>query len=110
LNFTATWRSGYAAACKAVYTGSIPVVASNEKYLQSRFFGLSRGSPKTPKKANSPQLEAFAGTKEGRATWPAHLKSSLIGASGGGAQRESPLPARSGVRHDPGRHGRPTAP
>ena len=24
----ATWRSGYAAACKAVYTGSIPVVAS----------------------------------------------------------------------------------
>src|ERR1700737_3494935 len=25
----ATWRSGYAAACKAVYTGSIPVVASN---------------------------------------------------------------------------------
>jgi hypothetical protein len=27
-SFTATWRSGYAAACKAVYTGSIPVVAS----------------------------------------------------------------------------------
>jgi hypothetical protein len=27
-NFLATWRSGYAAACKAVYTGSIPVVAS----------------------------------------------------------------------------------
>jgi hypothetical protein len=26
----ATWRSGYAAACKAVYTGSIPVVASLE--------------------------------------------------------------------------------
>jgi hypothetical protein len=25
----ATWRSGYAAACKAVYTGSIPVVASD---------------------------------------------------------------------------------
>ncbi len=25
----ATWRSGYAAACKAVHTGSIPVVASN---------------------------------------------------------------------------------
>jgi hypothetical protein len=25
--FLATWRSGYAAACKAVYTGSIPVVA-----------------------------------------------------------------------------------
>ncbi len=29
--FPATWRSGYAAACKAVYTGSIPVVASVEK-------------------------------------------------------------------------------
>jgi hypothetical protein len=27
LDFPATWRSGYAAACKAVYTGSIPVVA-----------------------------------------------------------------------------------
>jgi hypothetical protein len=27
LGFPATWRSGYAAACKAVYTGSIPVVA-----------------------------------------------------------------------------------
>jgi hypothetical protein len=26
----ATWRSGYAAACKAVYTGSIPVVAFTE--------------------------------------------------------------------------------
>src|ERR1700719_546822 len=25
--YLATWRSGYAAACKAVYTGSIPVVA-----------------------------------------------------------------------------------
>ena len=25
----ATWRSGYAAACKAVYLGSIPGVASN---------------------------------------------------------------------------------
>ena len=28
VDLTATWRSGYAAACKAVYTGSIPVVAS----------------------------------------------------------------------------------
>ena len=28
---TATWRSGYAAACKAVYTGSIPVVASGKR-------------------------------------------------------------------------------
>ncbi len=30
LDNLATWRSGYAAACKAVYTGSIPVVASAE--------------------------------------------------------------------------------
>ena len=28
----ATWRSGYAAACKAVYTGSIPVVASKKVF------------------------------------------------------------------------------
>ena len=28
-NGLARWRSGYAAACKAVYTGSIPVRASN---------------------------------------------------------------------------------
>ena len=27
LHSLATWRSGYAAACKAVYTGSSPVVA-----------------------------------------------------------------------------------
>ena len=29
----APWRSGYAAACKAVYTGSIPVGASRSDYL-----------------------------------------------------------------------------
>lgn len=29
----ATWRSGYAAACKAVYTGSIPVVASGYREM-----------------------------------------------------------------------------
>jgi hypothetical protein len=28
--YAAPWRSGYAAACKAVYTGSIPVGASRE--------------------------------------------------------------------------------
>ena len=26
---SASWRSGYAADCKSVYTGSIPVLASN---------------------------------------------------------------------------------
>jgi hypothetical protein len=57
--FLATWRSGYAAACKAVYTGSIPVVASNEKYLQNRSFWAFCGSPKALKNANSPHLEAL---------------------------------------------------
>ncbi len=28
INGAATWRSGYAPACKAVYAGSIPAVAS----------------------------------------------------------------------------------
>ena len=42
--FPATWRSGYAAACKAVYTGSIPVVASYEKCLQTAGFRRSDGS------------------------------------------------------------------
>ena len=28
-NFEARWQSGYAAACKAVYAGSIPTLASN---------------------------------------------------------------------------------
>jgi hypothetical protein len=36
----ATWRSGYAAACKAVYTGSIPVVAFRTSRLRSQFGGL----------------------------------------------------------------------
>jgi hypothetical protein len=39
----ATWRSGYAAACKAVYTGSIPVVASYENSLQIGMFS-ARGA------------------------------------------------------------------
>src|SRR3954465_3588668 len=37
----APWRSGYAAACKAVYTGSIPVGAS-EKSPATRGFGRPR--------------------------------------------------------------------
>src|SRR6266404_46395 len=54
--FLATWRSGYAAACKAVYTGSIPVVAST-KPQQPRGLGVrsalrmvsvSRMCPETP--------------------------------------------------------------
>ncbi len=39
--FPATWRSGYAAACKAVYTGSIPVVASLDSYRFSFQFALA---------------------------------------------------------------------
>jgi hypothetical protein len=39
----ATWRSGYAAACKAVYTGSIPVVAFLDSFALS--FQLGRVRP-----------------------------------------------------------------
>ena len=34
----ATWRSGYAAACKAVYPGSIPGVASKPLNFNLDFF------------------------------------------------------------------------
>ncbi len=39
----ATWRSGYAAACKAVYTGSIPVVASPRIVLIASLTPRGRG-------------------------------------------------------------------
>ena len=32
----AGWQSGYAAACKAVYAGSIPASASNSKYTNTK--------------------------------------------------------------------------
>ncbi len=32
---TAVWQSGYAAACKAVYAGSIPASASKDKPTQN---------------------------------------------------------------------------
>ena len=32
LGLAASWRSGYAADCKSVYTGSIPVLASNHTF------------------------------------------------------------------------------
>ena len=39
----AGWQSGYAAACKAVYSGSIPDSASNIFYLEyCRFIYLQR--------------------------------------------------------------------
>ena len=41
LETLATWRSGYAAACKAVYTGSIPVVASLEERSLGRAFCIN---------------------------------------------------------------------
>ena len=31
--FLAGWQSGYAAACKAVYAGSIPASASNGMFI-----------------------------------------------------------------------------
>ena len=43
----APWRSGYAAACKAVYTGSIPVGASHSRTAEYRCrstFAVARGT------------------------------------------------------------------
>jgi hypothetical protein len=51
----ATWRSGYAAACKAVYTGSTPVVASIRKTCKSAVLGLRGDGRETPKTAKSAQ-------------------------------------------------------
>jgi hypothetical protein len=50
----ATWRSGYAAACKAVYTGSIPVVASMQTACKTAGFvqGDSSWNPTTAKAAH----------------------------------------------------------
>ena len=42
----ATWRSGYAAACKAVYTGSIPVVASTKHPINTGFVALLLKPPR----------------------------------------------------------------
>ena len=33
----AEWQSGYAAACKAVYAGSIPTSASNSRFASHRY-------------------------------------------------------------------------
>ncbi len=53
----ATWRSGYAAACKAVYTGSIPVVALSGKREATR-----APSPETYRYASgSPRAISSAG-------------------------------------------------
>src|ERR1700691_4859492 len=47
----ATWRSGYAAACKAVYTGSIPVVAFGATARTSDgFLGSDRVRPSVRKR------------------------------------------------------------
>ena len=37
MSLLAPWRSGYAAACKAVYTGSIPVGAFRPRNLETLF-------------------------------------------------------------------------
>jgi hypothetical protein len=48
----ATWRSGYAAACKAVYTGSIPVVAL------SAIVASGSSPPRSRRTRRVPQLDA----------------------------------------------------
>ena len=51
----ATWRSGYAAACKAVYTGSIPVVAFMRSACKRAVFRQPVQVRGTPRTANSPR-------------------------------------------------------
>jgi hypothetical protein len=46
LSLLAEWQSGYAAACKAVYLGSIPGSASNTSWLY--FFCPTNKSPCGP--------------------------------------------------------------
>jgi hypothetical protein len=53
----APWRSGYAAACKAVYTGSIPVGASIVSRATEK--GPERG-PLFPKDVPPVQIESLA--------------------------------------------------
>ena len=55
LQIMATWRSGYAAACKAVYTGSIPVVASMQTACKTALFGVQVVAQKLPKTGYSPK-------------------------------------------------------
>ena len=50
----ATWRSGYAAACKAVYTGSTPVVASMRTASKSACFRPEAPEPRTPRRPRLP--------------------------------------------------------
>jgi hypothetical protein len=46
-NSLATWRSGYAADCKSVHTGSIPVVASNKINQLGRRGSMLSNAPVT---------------------------------------------------------------
>ena len=41
IHFVAGWQSGYAAACKAVYAGSIPASASKENIKLCNFHKLN---------------------------------------------------------------------
>ena len=49
-SFAARWQSGYAAACKAVYLGSIPGRASKKLIKKARGCGLfvAKGNPEIP--------------------------------------------------------------
>ena len=61
----ARWRSGYAAACKAVYTGSIPVRASPPRSNTSKLsakdsfdaFGVQGARHPVVRVANAKRLE-----------------------------------------------------
>ncbi len=58
----ATWRSGYAADCKSVHTGSIPVVASNP------FKGLPAARSTLSQDRGSWRMPPGAGVSRDRST------------------------------------------
>jgi hypothetical protein len=60
LRAAATWRSGYAAACKAVYTGSIPVVAYRSA-CNKRFCSKQSGQVASPNRCKFAAALRFPG-------------------------------------------------
>ncbi len=88
---SATWRSGYAAACKAVYTGSIPVVAS--KRSRSPAGRLNRAArARRCRDGRRPWGRASARTRSGPATGEG-----VAGCAGSGRRARARAPSRRRV-------------
>jgi hypothetical protein len=78
LGFPATWRSGYAAACKAVYTGSIPVVASPQRSRKRGVFVCSVSPISTATRLRRPvRRRTWHGSGSTRSGTPARRCCSL---------------------------------